>query len=600
MKHIMLVFVSDLKAEKAPVHYQIFDETIDCVQTNESAVIYMQKLLQQHNETLDTIFLILTNAVKEKKLSGTTVCLDEIINPVRYFEQRIVRVFPELAGHFQYMDYDEGQDLNEGILDVARAAEKIKAYYDVHAEEGVTLHADMTGGFRHASMMMLSIMQLLRYMTFDRQTGAEIKIDRVLYSRLLEDRINGQVDDATEIHRMFDLISGADEFVNFGSVDTIIHYFAQNTNVVRSVELRNLLEAMKDFSDAIKVCRTGEIREVLKNLNARITEFQQLKQKPMQEDLFSNITKTIEREYGGLIVSREASELDIIEWCVDREFLQQAMTLCNEWLPKYIVDHKICYTDDEQIKGMKDKLHTQWEQGFIIKYNSSQYKMENGNDLKEKILAVIDLAIDGKPTQEAIDGLGINLGKHFMYFINTFTCLDLLIRKMKKKMNRGCLPNLICIYPAEFFAEKKNQHLFKLLKLIYYRMAYEYTSDFTLFLGKKVTVDFIRKQMKGFSFEELIALLGIPKMEKQVVKSRDAETKWDVRKYQIQDMMSMGIMKTRYPMQMMAVMEQYYFIHEQRNQINHANEEEVLSTKKIHKMLKEYLELLRTFPTVSE
>ena len=45
MKNIMLVFVSDLKAEKAPVHYQIFDETIDCVQTNASAVIYMQKLL---------------------------------------------------------------------------------------------------------------------------------------------------------------------------------------------------------------------------------------------------------------------------------------------------------------------------------------------------------------------------------------------------------------------------------------------------------------------------------------------------------------------------------------------------------------------------
>ena len=600
MKNIMLVFVSDLKAEKAPVHYQIFDETIDCVQTNESAVIYMQKLLQQHNETLDTIFLILTNAVKEKKLSGTTVCLDEIINPVRYFEQRIVRVFPELAGHFQYMDYDEGQDLNEGILDVARAAEKIKAYYDVHAEEGVTLHADMTGGFRHASMMMLSIMQLLRYMTFDRQTGAEIKIDRVLYSRLLEDRINGQVDDATEIHRMFDLISGADEFVNFGSVDTIIHYFAQNTNVIRSVELRNLLEAMKDFSDAIKVCRTGEIREVLKNLNARIIEFLQLEKKPMQEILFSNIMKTIEREYGGLIASDKASELDIIEWCVDRGFLQQAMTLCNEWLPKYIVDHKICYTDSKKVKELRDKVHVQWEQNFIIKYNESQYTMEDEEKLRSKILGIINLAFAGKGTKEAIKDLGIKTGD-LTEFIKAFTHMDVLLCQMKEAMNNSHSFDVLGgSYPRSFFADASNRYIVQLLKFLYYKMAPTYVEDFTKFLQQKITVMFIRNQINTMSLKEMLSLFKIPEVKDQGGTGKVAKNKWEIRKMQIQAMQEKGIMKTEYPEKMLAVLEHNYFIHEQRNQINHANEEEVLSTKKLHKMLKEYLELLRTFPTVSE
>lgn len=600
MKHIMLVFVSDLKAEKAPVHYQIFDETIDCVQTNESAVIYMQKLLQQHNETLDTIFLILTNAVKEKKLSGTTVCPDEIINPVRYFEQRIIRVFPELAGHFQYMDYDEDQDLNEGILDVARAAEKIKAYYDVHSEEGVTLHADMTGGFRHASMMMLSIMQLLRYMTFDRQTGAEIKIDRVLYSRLLEDRINGQVDDATEIHRMFDLISGADEFVNFGSVDTIIHYFAQNTNVIRSVELRNLLEAMKDFSDAIKVCRTGEIREVLKNLNARIIEFLQLEKKPMQEILFSNIMKTIEREYGGLIASDEASELDIIEWCVDRGFLQQAMTLCNEWLPKYIVDHKICYTDSKKVKELRDKVHVQWEQNFIIKYNESQYTMEDEEKLRSKILGIINLAFAGKETKEAIKDLGIKTGD-LTEFIKAFTHMDVLLRQMKEAMNNSHSFDVLGgSYPRSFFADTSNRYIVQLLKFLYYKMAPTYVEDFTKFLQQKITVMFIRNQINTMSLKEMLSLFKIPEVKDQGGTGKVAKNKWEIRKMQIQAMQEKGIMKTEYPEKMLAVLEHNYFIHEQRNQINHANEEEVLSTKKIHEMLKEYLELLRTFPTVSE
>ena len=66
----------------------------------------------------------------------------------------------------------------------------------------------MTGGFRHSSMMMLSIMQLLKY--------RGIKIGEVLYSD--PNKNNPIVYQATEIQRMFTLITGADEFVKFGSV----------------------------------------------------------------------------------------------------------------------------------------------------------------------------------------------------------------------------------------------------------------------------------------------------------------------------------------------------------------------------------------------
>ena len=55
-----------------------------------------------------------------------------------------------------------------------------------------------------------------------------------------------------------------------------------------------------------------------------------------QEKIFLRILKVFKAEYGGLL-KEDFTNLDIIRWCVEKDYLQQALTLCTEWIPSEIV-----------------------------------------------------------------------------------------------------------------------------------------------------------------------------------------------------------------------------------------------------------------------
>ena len=103
------------------------------------------------------------------------------------------------AAHCVRIDYDERSQTEESIRQVLTMADTIRTFMESQSwlPEEVALHADFTGGFRHASMMMLSVMQLLKY--------RGIRTMSVLYSN----RNEQQVENVTDIYRMFNLISGA-------------------------------------------------------------------------------------------------------------------------------------------------------------------------------------------------------------------------------------------------------------------------------------------------------------------------------------------------------------------------------------------------------
>ena len=66
--------------------------------------------------------------------------------------------------------------------------------------------------------------------------------------------------------------------------------------------------------------------------------------------MFDQVITVLRREYDLLL--SDCSKPDIIRWCVNKGFLQQAMTLCTEWLPFIYKDYQICYPlDEEKVKA---------------------------------------------------------------------------------------------------------------------------------------------------------------------------------------------------------------------------------------------------------
>ena len=246
-------------------------------------------------------------------------------------------------------EFNENADIQQTMDTVIEMASKIQKYIGTLPNSTeVTLHVDTTGRMRHASLMMPVITRLIQYLG--------VKIGNILYSNYDSDRKKQFVEESNEIYNLFDVISGAYEFVSFGSVEAIQNYFKEKNP-------------------------QGE----LKNLNAHIETFKNVSNKTLHEKLFANLIDTIQKEYG-ILLSNEVNRIDIIRWCMEKGFWQQVFTLCTEWIPEMIVDFGIYYTYDDKIKSDSkvrgSNMLRNWQQNFIISYQTSKADKINKNIAK--------------------------------------------------------------------------------------------------------------------------------------------------------------------------------------------------------------------------
>jgi hypothetical protein len=439
---------------------------------------------------------------------------------------------------------------------------------------------------------MLSVIQLLGF--------CGIRIGQVVYSDFNQKRII----DVTEVQHMFTLISGAEEFVSYGSVSSIENYFAGIARE-QSKECRELLSEMKSFSDAIKICQISTIESVLQTLDTKIIAFQQHNPKSLHEEMFSKILDTIRQGYDSLI-SSSPSRLDIIEWCAHKGFLQQAMTMCTEWIPTMIVDGKICYpTDPETVmKSKNDKLHHSWQQTFIATYNKSQYAVEQKDTLRNNIVSLFKKIQMGQVVEsQDIASLGINTGK-LSDFIVMLQHLDEILADTRKELQS------VSKITAESFMKTKrkklsvffqqNPNVAKVLRYSYYKMGLNYVQDFLSFFSWKVSQELVLSHLQGMSLYEMEKMFKIPAHQTdssarlQIKTASVIDNKWGVKCLQYKEMFDEKIIGTEYNGEFaMDILKRYFYLREQRNSINHVNDQNIEASEQIKKDIEDYIRLLK-------
>lgn len=568
-KNIMVAFVSivSMKSVDMPVEYDdVHGLPYVAVQTNESAVAWLERAYAAN--PLDRIFLIVSNEVKNGFVPEGKGNTFGKITHLDFLKRRLIVKFPDLKGKFVEFDYTEGnsnssyeekhhqQELSQNLLDVAKISDGILEYVKEFSNYRIVLHADMTGGMRHASMMMLSIIQLLIY--------HGIEIGDVLYS----DPSQKRVYQATPIQRMFTLINGANEFVKFGSVTSISEYFRPIDN--KSEPLKELLNAMENFSNAVSICNTGMILNEVKNLGVKLEVFHKFKTKTIQEELFDRINGTIRKEYGNLLKSN-VGRIDIIRWCMGKGLWQQTLTLCTEWLPEYIVDHRIAYTDSREVQercmtGKKNRGRN-WKQIFVIDYNGiADRSFAEKSKIKEIKAWMSESCESGRIDVSTVPKESPKLKQIAGDYLNG--------RGLYENFRNGKLRG------KEF--ENKLPGFYTLLNLIYSgkKNSGTYKKTFREFVcGMKYGE--LWNNVKTFSNETIKSLLETDNddaMEfvKGRYKSADLEvegsTKWKNRSKDYRNMYQSGILKTdlNNAREMMECLHAYHEIRELRNLINHA------------------------------
>lgn len=198
-------------------------------------------------------------------------------------------------------------------------------------------------------MLMLALFQMLKHDNY--------KLGRIIYTKYISkfQTKTGYpyfvVEDAKELLQIFSLISGAEEFSRFGSATQINEYFEQN-KISSSVTMQQVLAAMDDFSEKLKICSSQEnMLESIENLSKVLDSYDSKLARDNREKFFATMLPGIKDKYAIILGERKVNKkgkiyykskniFSLIYWAAEKGFLQQALTYYTEWIPKYLVDKK--------------------------------------------------------------------------------------------------------------------------------------------------------------------------------------------------------------------------------------------------------------------
>lgn len=213
----------------------------------------------------------------------------------------------------------------------------------------VHLYMDMQGGDRNAVSQINAIVKLLerqRVVVKGRYANDyEPKRQEPLYT----------IRDASKEYETYDLISAMDIFARYGWGDKLEDYF-HNTDEENKRE-RELVKAIKDASLGISLCNGGRFENAVNRIKKLGKEFDDpekiTEMDVVYEDIRENYAPLLEAEY---------QYVAQIRWCLDRRFLQQAMTIFEAKMPTEFVRSGLIYyikrgEDKEKFFNICEKLY---------------------------------------------------------------------------------------------------------------------------------------------------------------------------------------------------------------------------------------------------
>ena len=295
----IVLFLSTFKSraeEDGPQNYRCPDgSTVQGIQTNEAPVRW---LLRKYPDA-DELLCVLTPAAKEKAWEK--------------FQKRIGAEHP--AVNFFPVDWDDSEPFEKQALGALLS----------RIGPGDQILLETTGGLRNTVMDLLLLARITEYVN--------ARTLCAVYSNLKRK----EVQDITPILRRFDLVSGMQELTSFGSVRTLKQYYR---GVTPEKPVKDLLDAVQDLTETVQLCRVDRMDRAMQRFNDAMTAAEQCSD-PMMKLLLPAFRAKFE---GGLNLP------NLIQWCVDSDLLQQALTIYREKLPAYVLQsprHLVSWPDTQ-------------------------------------------------------------------------------------------------------------------------------------------------------------------------------------------------------------------------------------------------------------
>lgn len=325
--------VDKLKAGTFSINFLdgINEKVGDCIGQLEPTVKYILRKLP--DDELEIVVLCTNDTCKlESTINDVTY------TAISYFVDRICECIVETDQYEKKNDWkpdfkDQVAELNCGRVHfvcvkideynpkagIERTVEWIR---DNSSKVDGKFWIDTHGGFRDVSLVSNAIVSLL-------------KVYNSVPDAIVGVRYGGtkEIINQESSFKMFDFVSGMNEFIQFGSADTLEDYYKN----LGDGPIKKALSAMTKISDGTRLC---DPKLYITGLDALAVCIDQV---PAEDELFTIFVDYIKRDYGDLLDKKKRTNLKIIKRCLDKKLYQQALTFIESLMPEDFVSNKIVY-----------------------------------------------------------------------------------------------------------------------------------------------------------------------------------------------------------------------------------------------------------------
>lgn len=352
--------------------------------TNEAPVKYLMQKLNATDEKLDKLILIASDDVNQKveiklqKDEGNKKEVEQFeadygngkMTSVEILEDKIAKFSIEKnipCPEFEVVELSDGVN-GDGFSEISdtavvNAVDKVncKLIDESRKCRNLNVYIESNGGVRYVIVMLLSVMNILE------KVYANIKLQGVysmIYNKKTEDK-KIPILDTSMTYASIELFSAMNEFIYYGRAKALEDYFEKRfTKRKESDEkydqdifqdIKKCINKLQKIADDMQLCRTEQIiddfyesesiRDVLNNFKLKYE-----KEKDPDSKIFLSVIENILSEYTDIYANLNPNKFlnlpKIIKWCIDKDYIQQALTLCSEKLPQYFIESGIlCISD---------------------------------------------------------------------------------------------------------------------------------------------------------------------------------------------------------------------------------------------------------------
>lgn len=361
----------------------------------EAHTKYVISLLKENDEPLSRIVILSTCETREQ-----TPDLWHGETAISFYEKRVREFCKRKESSFtdDWGLEDKDTNLKEHVLakevsepeiliieseneiwfwDAVKAIKGTSANCDIH------LYMDMQGGDRNAIFAVNSIIELLK--------NQNVTVCGRYANDFRPQKTTHQIREVSGEYRTYDLITAMEVFKNYGWGGELKKYF---NNVVKDSKEFKLLKAIEKASKSISLCDVDDFDDAIRAIEELHGKFENISSDSSKATQLDVVYQDIYQDYSSIFQAKYRY-VEQIQWCLRKNFVQQALTIFEAKMPyEYIHSGMVYYFEEgedkdeflQKCKTIYYKLEPRERYKMIdLNHYLVKYRSENGSGKKNNI-----------------------------------------------------------------------------------------------------------------------------------------------------------------------------------------------------------------------